>query len=30
MRNRLMGPPNPEWHIVTICPGFVVEVNYDD
>jgi hypothetical protein len=27
MRNRLMGPPKPEWHIVTICPGFVVEVN---
>lgn len=27
MTENLMGPPKPEWHIVTICTGFVVEVN---
>lgn len=27
MSEKLMGPPKPEWHIVTICTGFVVEVN---
>lgn len=27
MQNRLMEPPKAEWHIVTIYPGFVVEVN---
>lgn len=27
MRIQLIGPPKPEWHIVTICPGFVIEVN---
>jgi Uma2 family endonuclease len=22
-----IGPPKPEWHIVTVCPCFVIEVN---
>lgn len=27
MQHRLMEPRKPEWHIVTIFPDFVVEVN---
>lgn len=27
MTSQIFGPPKPEWHIVTICTGFVVEVN---
>lgn len=24
MTGQIFGPPKPEWHIVTICTGFVV------
>lgn len=27
MLQKLMGPPKPDWQVVTICPGFVIEVN---
>lgn len=27
MLQLFMGPPKPDWQVVTICTGFVVEVN---
>lgn len=27
MQTQLIGPPKPDWQIVTVCEGFVIEVN---